>query len=150
MTHLTYLLCCFLSYEKYNIQTLSVCIRKMLCIYTDTSSKITKAENLWYGFVVYVVVFVKFNRVLSGNGLSLVGLNSLETPIKVSRCPRHDGFYEEGLLLTVALLIASYDAEAPALIVGLLQDNVPAPVHVTEESFRVGANSSMTKRINNI
>lgn len=65
-----------------------------------------------------------------------MGFNSLKTPIEVSRRPRHDGFNEEGLvLLIVALLIATYDAEAPALVVGLLQDDVPAPVHVTEVSF---------------
>lgn len=49
----------------------------------------------------------------------------------MSRRSRHDGFDEERLL-AVALLIAPHDTEAPALVVGLLQDDVPAPVHVTE------------------
>lgn len=61
---------------------------------------------------------------------SQIGLNLLEASVKVSRCSRHDGFDEERLL-AVALLIAPHDAEAPALVVGLLQDDVPAPVHVT-------------------
>lgn len=60
-------------------------------------------------------------------------VNLLEASIKVSRCSRHDGFDEERLL-PVALLITPYDAEAPALVVGLLQDDVSAPVHVTEET----------------
>ena len=55
----------------------------------------------------------------------------LETSVKVSRCTRHNGFNEEGLL-SMALLVAPYDTEAPALIVGLLQDNVPTPVEVTK------------------
>lgn len=59
------------------------------------------------------------------------GLNLLEASVKVSRRTRHNGFDEERLL-AVALLIAPDDAEAPALVVGLLQDDVPAPVHVTE------------------
>lgn len=42
---------------------------------------------------------------------------------------RHDGFNEEWLL-AVALLVAPDDAETPALVVGLMQDDVPAPVHV--------------------
>lgn len=58
------------------------------------------------------------------------GVDSLKASVKVSRCTRHDGFDEEGLL-AVALLVASDDTEAPALIVGLLQDDVPAPVHWT-------------------
>lgn len=49
----------------------------------------------------------------------------------MSRCARHNGFDEERLL-AVALLVASDDTEAPALIVGLLQNNVPTPVHLTE------------------
>ena len=49
----------------------------------------------------------------------------------MSGCTRHNGFDEEGLL-PVALLVAPDDTEAPTLVVGLLQDNVPAPVHVTE------------------
>lgn len=60
-------------------------------------------------------------------------VNLLEASIKVSRCSRHNGFDEERLL-PVALLITPNDAEAPALVVGLLQDDVPAPVHVTEET----------------
>lgn len=59
------------------------------------------------------------------------GQNLLEASVKVSRCTRHNGFDEERLL-AVALLIAPDDTEAPALVVGLLQDDVPAPVHVTE------------------
>lgn len=59
------------------------------------------------------------------------GSNLLEPSIKVSGGTRHNGFDEEGLL-TVALLIAPDDTEAPALVVGLLQDDVPAPVHVAE------------------
>lgn len=62
---------------------------------------------------------------------SQIGVNLLEASIKVSRRTRHNGFDEERLL-AVALLIAPDDTEAPALIVGLLQDDVPAPVHVTE------------------
>lgn len=58
-------------------------------------------------------------------------VNLLEASIKVSRCSRHNGFDEERLL-PVALLVTPNDAEAPALVVGLLQDDVPAPVHVTE------------------
>lgn len=49
----------------------------------------------------------------------------------MSRCTRHDGF-DEKRLLAVALLVAPDDTEAPALVVGFLQDDVPAPVHVTE------------------
>lgn len=45
------------------------------------------------------------------------------------RRSRHDGLDEEGLLAP-ALLVAPHDAEAPALVVGLLQDDVAAPVHV--------------------
>lgn len=63
-----------------------------------------------------------------GRGQS--GVNLLEASVKVSGCTRHDGFDEERLL-AVALLVAPDDAEAPALIVGLVQDDVPAPVHVT-------------------
>lgn len=58
-------------------------------------------------------------------------LNSLEASVEVSRGPRHDGFDEERLL-AVALLVTPDDTEAPALVVGLLQDDVPAPVHGTE------------------
>ncbi|KAA8588798.1 hypothetical protein FQN60_010143 [Etheostoma spectabile] len=61
------------------------------------------------------------------------GLNLLEASIKVSRCTRHNGFDEERLL-AVALLVATDDTKAPALVVGLLQDNVPAPVHGTERT----------------
>ena len=50
----------------------------------------------------------------------------------MSRRTRHNGFDEERLL-AVALLIAPDDAEAPALVVGLLQDDVSTPVHVTEK-----------------
>lgn len=57
--------------------------------------------------------------------------DSLEASVEVSGCTRHDGFNEERLLLPVALLVASDDAEAPALVVDLLQDDVSAPVHVT-------------------
>ena len=46
---------------------------------------------------------------------------------------RYDGLDEEGLL-AVALLIAAHDAEAPALTVGLQQDDVSAPVHVTADT----------------
>lgn len=46
------------------------------------------------------------------------------------RRSRHNGFNEEGLL-AVTLLVAPYDAEAPALVVGFLQDNVTAPVQLT-------------------
>lgn len=60
-----------------------------------------------------------------------IGVNLLEAPVKVSRRTRHNGFDEERLL-AVALLVAPDDTEAPALVVGLLQDDVPAPVHVTE------------------
>lgn len=63
--------------------------------------------------------------------MSQSGINSLEASVKVSRCTRHNGFDEERLL-AVALLIASDDTEAPALVVGLLQNNVTAPVHLTE------------------
>lgn len=63
--------------------------------------------------------------------LSQIRFNLLEASVKVSRCTRHNGFDEERLL-AVALLIAPDDTEAPALIVGLLQDNVSAPVHVAE------------------
>lgn len=56
------------------------------------------------------------------------------------RRTRHNGFNEERLL-AVALLVASHYTEAPALVVSLLQDDVPAPVHVTEmtraESVRI-------------
>lgn len=47
------------------------------------------------------------------------------------RRSRHDGLDEEGLLAP-ALLVAPHDAESPALVVGLLQDDVAAPVHVAE------------------
>lgn len=57
-------------------------------------------------------------------------ITALESSVKVSGGTRHDGFDEERLL-AVALLVAPHDAEAPALVVGLLQDDVPAPVHVT-------------------
>lgn len=66
--------------------------------------------------------------VLDGKRLRL---NLLEASVKVSRCTRHDGFDKERLL-AVALLIAPDDTESPALVVGLLQDDVPAPVHVAE------------------
>lgn len=59
------------------------------------------------------------------------GLNLLEASVKMSRRARHNGFDEERLL-AVALFIAPDNTEAPALVVGLLQDDVPAPVHVTE------------------
>lgn len=59
------------------------------------------------------------------------GLNLLEAPVEVSGRTRHNGFDEERLL-AVALLVAPDDTEAPALVVGLLQDDVPAPVHVAE------------------
>lgn len=59
------------------------------------------------------------------------GLNLLEAPVEVSRRARHNGFDEERLL-AVALLVAPDDTEAPALVVGLLQDDVPAPVHVAD------------------
>lgn len=59
----------------------------------------------------------------------------------MSRCSRHNGFDEEGLL-PVALLIAPDDAEAPALTVGLLQDDVPTPVHVTEETNHMKINTA--------
>lgn len=49
----------------------------------------------------------------------------------MSRRTRHNGLDEERLL-AVALLVTPNDTEAPALVVGLLQDDVPAPVHVTE------------------
>lgn len=62
---------------------------------------------------------------------SQIGLNLLEASVEVSRCTRHNGFDVERLL-AVALLIAPDDAEAPALAVGLLQDDVSAPVHVAE------------------
>lgn len=55
----------------------------------------------------------------------------LEASIKMSRCTRHDGFDEERLL-AVALLVATHNTEAPALIIGLLQHDVPAPMHMTE------------------
>lgn len=57
--------------------------------------------------------------------------NLLEASVKVSRRTRHNGFDEERLL-AVALLVAPHDTEAPALVIGLLQDDVSAPVHVTE------------------
>ena len=60
-----------------------------------------------------------------------IGLNLLETPVKVSRRTRHNGFDEERLL-ALTLLIAPHNTEAPALVVGLLQDDVSAPVHVTK------------------
>lgn len=56
--------------------------------------------------------------------------DSLEAPVEVGRCPRHYGLDEEGLLAPT-LLVAPHDAEAPALAIGLHQDNVTAPVHVT-------------------
>ena len=58
-------------------------------------------------------------------------MDLLEASVKVSRRTRHYGFDEERLL-AVALLIAADDTEAPALVVGLLQDDVSAPVHVAE------------------
>lgn len=64
-----------------------------------------------------------------------VGRNLLEASVKVSRCTRHNGFDEERLL-AVALLVAADDTEAPALVVGLLQDDVPAPVHGTETTHQ--------------
>ena len=54
----------------------------------------------------------------------------LEAPVEVSGRAGHDGFNEEGLL-AVALFVAPHYAEAPAVVVGLQQDDVPAPVHVT-------------------
>lgn len=57
-------------------------------------------------------------------------VNLLQASVKVSRCPRHDGFDKERLL-TVTLLVASDNTEAPALVVGLVQDNVTTPMHVT-------------------
>lgn len=74
-----------------------------------------------------------------------VGFNLLEASIKVSRCTRHNGFDEERLL-AVALLVAPHYTEAPALIVSLLQDDVPAPVHVAETTKgRVRARSFTLK-----
>lgn len=70
---------------------------------------------------------------------SRIGLNLLEASVKVSRRTRHNGFDEERLL-AVTLLVAPHDTEAPALVVGLLQDDVPAPVHVTETT---GAESEL-------
>lgn len=61
----------------------------------------------------------------------MLALNLLEASVKVSRCTRHNGFNKEGLL-PVALLVATNDTKAPALVVGLLQDDVSAPVHLTE------------------
>lgn len=57
-------------------------------------------------------------------------ITTLEASVKMSRRARHNGFDEERLL-AVALFIAPDNTEAPALVVGLLQDDVPAPVHVT-------------------
>lgn len=45
-------------------------------------------------------------------------------------CTRHDGLDEERLL-SVVLLEAAHNAEAPALLIGLQQHDVTAPVHVT-------------------
>lgn len=46
-------------------------------------------------------------------------------------CAWNNGF-DEKRLLAVALLVAPHDAKAPAVVVGLLQDDVPAPVEMTE------------------
>lgn len=63
--------------------------------------------------------------------------NVLQAPVEVRRRAWNNGFDEERLLAT-ALLVAPHDAEAPALIVGLLQDDVPAPVEVTRREGGVG------------
>lgn len=63
--------------------------------------------------------------------------NVLQAPVEVRRRAWNNGFDEERLLAT-ALLVAPHDAEAPALIVGLLQDDVPAPVEVTGREGGVG------------
>lgn len=63
----------------------------------------------------------------------VVGL--LETSVEVSGCTRHYGFDEERLL-AVTFFIASNNTEAPALVVGLVQDNVSTPVHVTEKKMQ--------------
>lgn len=69
--------------------------------------------------------------------------NVLEASIKVSRCAGHDGLDEEGLL-AATLLVASNDAEAPALIVALLQDDVAAPVHVAwNDNVNVSGKSTL-------
>ena len=57
-------------------------------------------------------------------------MNLLEASVEVSGRAGHDGLDEEGLL-TAALLVAPHDAEAPAVVVGLQEDDVAAPVHVT-------------------
>lgn len=56
--------------------------------------------------------------------------NVLQAPVEVCRRAWNNGFDEERLL-AVALLVAPHDAEAPAVVVGLLQDDVPAPVEMT-------------------
>lgn len=58
--------------------------------------------------------------------------NSLEASVEVGGCTRHDGLDEERLL-SVVLLEAAHNAEAPALLIGLQQHDVTAPVHVTKE-----------------
>lgn len=59
------------------------------------------------------------------------GARLLEASVKVRRRSRHNRLNEEGLL-AAALLVAPHDAEAPALVVSLLQDDVATPVHVAE------------------
>lgn len=60
----------------------------------------------------------------------------LQAPVEVRGCAWDNGFDEERLL-AVALLVAPHDAEAPAVVVGLLQDNVPAPVEMAGRADRV-------------
>lgn len=60
----------------------------------------------------------------------------LQAPVKVRRRAWNNSFDEERLL-AVALFVAPHDAEAPAVVVGLLQDDVPAPVEMTKRAGRV-------------
>lgn len=60
----------------------------------------------------------------------------LQAPVEVRRRAWDNGFDEERLL-AVALLVAPHNAEAPAVVVGLLQDNVPAPVEMAGRADRV-------------
>lgn len=73
-----------------------------------------------------------------------VGYDVLQASVEVRRRARDYGFDEERLL-AVALLVSPHNAEAPAVVVGLLQDDVPAPVEVTGQ----GGQGQMTSRVKN-
>lgn len=83
---------------------------------------------------------VNMDNPLVGSGEDVIWeqmYNVLQAPVEVRRRAWNNGFDEERLL-AMALLVAPHDAEAPAVVVGLLQDDVPAPVEVTRREGGVG------------